>query len=134
LSGEFTEFKASYTHASELGGEETSVIKSLNAHFIAHEVLNDQPGRDKIKDFLADTDRDEEMLPDALYESQGNILPVNYLQYATNSVSGPVGSAGSFQVDLLADKASWGYMRLPDLPYRQSGRQARLRIASVVRS
>ncbi|HWI56106.1 MAG TPA: hypothetical protein VNZ22_02680, partial [Bacillota bacterium] len=42
LSGEFVEFKASYTHASELGGLETSIIKSLNAYFISHEVVNDQ--------------------------------------------------------------------------------------------
>src|ERR1041385_3260958 len=83
LSGEFVSFKASYTHSSELGGEETSVIKSLNAYLIAHEVLNDQAGRDRIKDFLADTDRDEEMIPDAIYESEGNILPVNYLLNAT---------------------------------------------------
>src|ERR1035441_2824404 len=53
LSGEFVEFKASYTHASELGGQDTSVIQSMNAYFIAHEVLDDQPGRDAIKDFLA---------------------------------------------------------------------------------
>ena len=29
-AGEFVEFRASYTHASELGGEETSVIVSLD--------------------------------------------------------------------------------------------------------
>jgi len=48
LSGEFTEFKASYTHATELGGEETSLIKSVDAYFMVHEVLNDQPGRDEL--------------------------------------------------------------------------------------
>ncbi|MBI5387109.1 MAG: hypothetical protein HZA90_20760 [Verrucomicrobia bacterium] len=126
LSGEFVEFKASYTHASDLGGEETSVIKSLNAYFIAHEVLNDQPGRDAIKDFLADTDNDENMVPDALYESEGNTLPVNWLLNAT--VVGSAGPGQSFQVTLAADKQSWGYMRLPDPG------QAKLPIASVVRS
>ena len=126
LSGEFTEFKASYTHASELGGDDTSVIKSLEAHFIAHEVMNDQPGRDRIKDFLTDTDRDEDIVPDALYESEGNVLPVNYLTLATNSATS-VGPGGSFFVDLQADKASWGYMRLTDPG------QARLRIQSIVR-
>lgn len=126
LSGEFTEFKASYTHASDLGGEETSVIKSLQAHFIAHEVLNDQPGRDSLKDFLADTDRDEDMLPDALYESEGNVLPVNTLTNAT--VSGAPGAGGSFSINLIADRTGWGYVRLDDPG------QARLGIASVVRS
>jgi hypothetical protein len=123
LSGEFTEFKASYTHASELGGEETSVIKSLQAHFIAHEVLNDQPGRDTLLDFLADTDRDENMIPDAIYESEGNILPVNQLLNATIS-----GSGLNYQVSLDADREGWGYIRLTDPG------QSRLRIVSVVRS
>lgn len=123
LSGEFTEFKASYTHASELGGEETSVIKSIAAHFIAHEVINDQSGRDSIKDFLADTDRDPDMIPDALYESEGNILPVNYLANATVATSG-----NPFTVTLTADRDGWGYMRLNDPG------QANLRIESIVRS
>ena len=78
LSGEFVEFKASYTHASELGGQDTSDIQSINAYFIAHEVLDDQPGRDSIKDFLADVNtNDTEVIPTALFESEGDILPVN---------------------------------------------------------
>ncbi len=125
LSGEFIEFKASYTHAAELGGEETSLIRLLEAHFIAAEVLNDEPGRDRIRDFLADVDRDPEMLPDTLFESDGTILPVNHLQRVTvNPFTGPL----SFTVDLEADFAGWGYMRMEDPG------QANLQIASVTRS
>jgi beta propeller repeat protein len=126
LSGEFTEFKASYTHASELGGEETSVIKSLEAHFIAHEVFNDQPGRDPVKDFLADVDLDTDQLPDTLYESEGNTTPVYFMTNAT--VVGSAGPGGSFQVQLDANVNGWGYIRLNDPG------QARLKIASVTRS
>ncbi len=126
LTGEFVEFKASYTHASELGGEETSVITSLEAHFIEREVLNDQPGRDGIKEFLADTDRDAARLPDAMYESEGNILPVNHLAQAT--VQGTAGPGGSFQVSVEADRAGWGYLRVDDPG------QAKYPIASVLRS
>lgn len=126
LSGEFVEFKASYTHASELGGIETSDIKSINAYFISHEVLNDQSGRDNLKDFLAITDNNPDLIPNALYESEGNILPVNYL---TNvSAVGSASSGGSYRIDLAADKTGWCYMRLNDPG------QARLPIASVVRS
>ena len=127
LSGEFVEFKASYTHASELGGQDTSVIQSMNAFFIAHEVLNDQPGRDSIKDFLADINtNDTEVIPTALFESEGNILPVNLLTNA--AVVGSAGAGGSFQLNLTADKPGWGYVRLTDPG------QAKLRIASVTRS
>jgi beta propeller repeat protein len=126
LSGEFIEFKASYRHASELGGEETSVIKSIAAHFIAHEVLDDQPGRDALKDFLADTDRDAALLPDTLCESDGLILPVHHLDNA--SVTGVAAPGASVEIQVAADVAGWGYMRLDDPG------QARLAIARVVRS
>lgn len=126
LSGEFTEFKATYKHASELGGEETSVITSLNAHFIAHEVMNDSPGRDTIKDFLADTDRDANMIPDTLFESQGYEVPI---YYATNvSIAGSAVPGGTVQIQAHADVGGWNYMRLNDPG------QARLKIASIVRS
>lgn len=125
LSGEFVEFKASYTHAPELGGEETSIISNITAHFIAHEVLNDQAGRDAILDFLADTDRDAEMIPDALYESEGNILPVNRLtDAALQGAAGP----GGFTVKATATVGSWAYVRIDDPG------QAKLPLESVVRS
>ncbi|HWQ92248.1 MAG TPA: FlgD immunoglobulin-like domain containing protein [Clostridia bacterium] len=126
LSGEFVEFKASYTHASELGGLETSVIKSLNAYFISHEVLNDQPGRDSLKDFLAISDNNPNLIPNALYESEGNVLPVNYL--TNTAVLGSAGPGGSFQVSVEADKPGWCYMRLSDPG------QAKLPVFRVVRS
>ncbi len=125
LSGEFIDFKASYTHADELGGRDTSVIKSIAAHFIAAEVMNDEPGRDRILDFLADTDRDPDMLPDTLYETDGAVLPVNYLIDA--AALGSV-AAGNVTVHLNADREGWGYMRLEDPG------QARLAIQRVVRS
>jgi beta propeller repeat protein len=125
LSGEFIDFKASYTHADELGGRDTSVIKSIAAHFIAAEVMNDEPGRDRILDFLADTDRDTDMLPDTLYETDGATLPVNHLIDAT--VSGSV-AANDVTVTLHADREGWGYMRLDDPA------QARYPILRVTRS
>ncbi|HSH09565.1 MAG TPA: hypothetical protein VK995_04210, partial [Oceanipulchritudo sp.] len=125
LSGEFIEFKASYTHAAELGGEETSLIEALNAHFIAHEVLNDEPGRDKILDFLADVDRDAEMLPEALYETNGNILPVNHVTSA--SILSPL-QGREFVVQVNPDAEGWGYVRL-----RDPG-QAKYKVQKVIRS
>lgn len=124
LSGEFIEFKASYTHAPEFGGEETSLITNLVAHFIAKEVLNDQAGRDGILDFLADTDRDDAHIPDALYESEGQILPVNYLPQA--ELGTPPGP-GQALVVVDSDRSDWCYMRVDD------PQQAKLPIESVVR-
>ena len=125
LSGEFIDFKASYTHADELGGRDTSVIKSIHAYFIAAEVINDEPGRDRLLDFLADTDNDPDMIPDTLFETDGAILPVNHLTDTT--VSGSVG-ANNVTVTLNADREGWGYMRLDDPA------QARYPILQVTRS
>lgn len=125
LSGEFIEFKASYTHRDELGGLETSLIKTLEAHFIAREALNDDPGRDKILDFLADTDRDALMLPDTLYESQGQILPVNTETEA--AVTTPLVDR-TFVVTINRQFEGWGYARLDDPG------QAKLKFESVVRN
>ena len=124
LSGEFLEFKASYTHAPELGGEETSLIRSINAYFMVHEVLNDQPGRDGLLDFLAETQDGEDLIPDTLYESDCNTLPVNQL----TDVEVLDFSALTATIRANADFENWVFFRLDDPG------QAKYPIASVVRS
>lgn len=123
LSGEFTEFSATYTHATELGGESTSLITELNAYFITHEVLNDLPGRDSITDFLAEVKDDGDIIPDTLFETDCNILPVNHLDDAT-VVSEPLAAI----VSVTADFEGWVYIRVDDPG------QALLPITEVVRS
>ena len=127
LSGTFISVAASYTHSTALGGQETSLIKSVNAYLFLHEVLDDQPGRDHVRDFLADTsgtlDAIQNLIPDSLYESQGGVYPVNLLTNATVT-----GSGLACTVNLNANIAGWGYLRLND------PNQAKLPILSVVRS
>ena len=53
LSGKFIDFQATISHADELGGELTSVIDDIDTHVLIHDVLVDIPGRDNIRDFLA---------------------------------------------------------------------------------
>ncbi len=127
LSGTFLSVSATYSHSTALGGAETSLIKSVNACLFLHEVLDDQLGRDSIRDFLADTtgtlDAIDNLIPDSLYESQGGVYPVNMLTNASVS-----GSGLTCQVSLNATVSGWGYLRLND------PNQAKLPIASVVRS
>lgn len=54
LDGKFTEFKAEFTHADELGGALTSILQATNAHFLIKDVMADAAGHDGILDFLAD--------------------------------------------------------------------------------
>jgi beta propeller repeat protein len=127
LSGEFIEFTASYTHDSELGGEETSVITSLNAYFINAEVLVDTPGQDDLKDFLADTDDDPAHIPDAIYTTDADVLPVNHLANAEVESLAARGHLAAL-VSVNAVFEDWVYIRVDD------PQQARLPIESVVRS
>lgn len=53
LSGRFTEFSASVSHAAEFGGELTSLIEGANTHFLIRNVQVDAAGRDGLQDFLA---------------------------------------------------------------------------------
>ena len=71
LSGHFSEFKAEFRHADELGGQLTSLIKEATTHTLIQDVLLDEPGRDDKLDFLA-TDAGVY----TLYESAGQDLPV----------------------------------------------------------
>jgi len=66
LSGRFTEFAASFSHADELGGAVTSILQATNAHLLIRDVRVDLPGRDVVRDFLA---KDGDVI--RVYESEG---------------------------------------------------------------
>ncbi|MFD1259670.1 calcium-binding protein [Entomomonas asaccharolytica] len=72
LSGKFTEFSATFTHADTLGGAVTSLLKEVNTHTLVHDVRVDLAGRDSINDFLA---LDGDVL--RVYESEGIDSEVN---------------------------------------------------------
>jgi beta propeller repeat protein len=132
LSGQFIDFKASYTHSSDLGGRDTSIIKQIHAYFIVHEVLNDQPGRDQLKDFLADTVLDttaqdvraQDIIPDTLFESDCTTLPVNQLKQVQVTPQDDLTAV----VSAVADFDNWVYLRVDD------PQQNKLKIVRVVRS
>jgi beta propeller repeat protein len=127
ISGTFLSVSATYQHSTALGGSQTSLIRSVNAYLFLHEVMDDLPGRDNIRDFLTDTsgalDSVNNLIPDSLYDSDGSVYPVNFETNASVS-----GTGNPVQVNLNANFAGWGYIRLND------PMQAALPIASVVRS
>lgn len=73
LSGRFIEFKTSFTHASELGGDLTSLIRETNPHYLTHMVKVNLPGRDARLDFLSyetDLANNPDKLPQFIFESE----------------------------------------------------------------
>ncbi|QKX18566.1 putative Ig domain-containing protein [Microbulbifer sp. YPW1] len=115
LSGKFTSFNASFTHADELGGELTSLIEATNAHLLVRDVKVDLAGRDAVPDFLAyGTDGNY-----YVYESQNtgadlalckSCAEVLALSYSLGSES------GGTRVLFGAAEAGFGFVKVAD-PY-----------------
>jgi hypothetical protein len=118
VSGSFVAFTATFTHSNDLGGRLTSLISSVNTHLLIHDILVDLPGRDNIRDFLAQD-------PDALrvYESQNNDSTVTDLSNSA-AITG-----GGYSYTIAAPPAvGFSYAKLSD---PLGGAKV---IASVVRS
>ncbi len=136
LSGHFIEFNATFSHASELGGELTSLLKETNTHYLIHRVKDNLPGRDGHLDFLADTDRDAEHLPDALFESEipGSTgkpedakSPVTVVPVIMNPVR-PTSASPEVQLKIQTGRSGWIYAKLSDPS------QGLLKLLDVVRA
>lgn len=138
LSGRFTQFDVSFTHSSELGGELTSLIKETNAHYLTHRVKVNLPGRDNLLDFLADTDGDNEHLPDAIFESEipGGSTDIADSRSPVTAVS-PVSSPArptpenpsvNVTISMPANTTGWIYTKMSDPS------QGNLELLDVVRA
>lgn len=103
LSGEFTNFSASFTHADELGGELTSLLEATNTHFLIKDVRVDLAGRDSVLDFLAEDGADI-----VVYESNSVDSPVDN-QSPTASMAF-VQNTGAFQQYTLSLNAGTGFV------------------------
>ncbi len=123
LSGKFTEFTATVSHADELGGELTSLIDSANTHFLIKDVQVDIAGRDNVKDFLAHDNGDYVWV----YESETTGLNDTVCDNCAlvERMSGTLSAettSGSYQVRVLTASATadqFGYIRVVD-PYQGS--------------
>lgn len=125
LSGRFTQFDATVSHADELGGELTALIsqENLHTHTLVKEVLVDLPGRDLRMDFLG-TER-EDPSDFAVYESSGVDTEVVDNTVGDGSALPKVGSDYEFT---LTGEAGFTYVKFID-PFGGNKQ-----LASVVRS
>ncbi|MBI2412058.1 MAG: hypothetical protein HYV24_02465 [Deltaproteobacteria bacterium] len=123
LTGTFTSFDVSFSHSSELGGELTSFIKGeINSHYLVHKVKVNLTGRDAILDFLADTDKDSEHLPDKIFESEipngstNSADSVNAISRATvlNQPARPTQEAPNVSLQLDSNATGWVFAKLDD--------------------
>lgn len=109
LAGRFTEFSARFTHADELGGALTSILQATNAHFLIRDVRVDLPGKDYVRDFLA---QDGDVI--RIYESDGPDTEVTDRSAVATLTSGTNANGNaSYRLNFPAT-AGFVYVRLPD--------------------
>jgi hypothetical protein len=109
LSGRFVDFKASFTHADDLGGVVTSILEQTNAHFLVKDVRVDVLGRDSVRDFLA---LDGNVL--RVYESDSGDTPVTDQSAAATLTAGSVDGANVTYSLVAPATAGFLYVKLPD--------------------
>jgi hypothetical protein len=125
LSGQFTDFKATFTHSDELGGALTSLIPQdgIKTHLLVRDVKVDLPGRDNVRDFLA---KDGDVL--RTYESEGlDTAVVDQSVYASLAAAGVSGGDTLYTLT-VPPTAGLLYVQVPD---PQNGKKA---IGKVTRS
>jgi hypothetical protein len=109
LSGEFVGFGADFSHADELGGELTALVRSTEAHLLVRDVIADLPGRDGVRDFLA---REGDVL--RIFESQGQSAPVaDESSAAELDFLGQESGARIYRLR-IPEAPGFAYARLPD--------------------
>jgi hypothetical protein len=112
LSGEFTAFTASFTHADELGGELTSLLEATNARFLIKDVIADAPGRDTIQDFLAPGSDGELYLFESESTGQSNTEcdDCSLVTQLLGSLSG----SGSSRTLATTSHSDYAYLKIAD--------------------
>ncbi len=58
LSGRFTSFTSTFTHAADLGGQLTSLLQNVTTYTLIKDVLVVYPGRDSVPDFMVNETMD----------------------------------------------------------------------------
>jgi len=105
LSGRFVEFTADFSHSDELGGELTSLLENVATHFLARDVLVDLPGRDGIRDFLAE---------DAAGSGVFRVYEAVKLTSEVASASGVLSGGGYARNLVVPATTGFLYVKLPD--------------------
>ena len=109
LSGKFTEFSARFSHSDELGGALTSLLQAANAHALIRDVRVDLPGRDVVRDFLA---QDGDVI--RVYESDGPDTEVtNRSSVAVFESGGSSNGNANYRLNFPAT-SGFVYVKLPD--------------------
>ena len=128
LQGKFIDYEVSFTHINSVGIEELSLITETRIHELVRVIRDDREGSDDLDDFFVNDDWETDLfgIPDAVYTSQQEILPV---LLATGEAADGAASTGDLEVVVTANMGEgYSYASLFD-----PGNNA-FDVASVVRN
>ena len=104
LLGHFTEYKVEATHVTSYGNEDLSLLDQVTIHELIHslEVTN---GENKLRGFMVNDVTDAEDLPDMLYLTNGEVMPVAMAA----SIAGVKTSATEYRLTVVPSSNGWNY-------------------------
>ena len=120
LQGKFLDFTASFKHNDDLNNPRTSILDSVDTHFLEHVVRVTAPADDGKPDFLTIEAANPNTLPDTVWDSaDGSTAPVTALSSASDDsgplplfiTDGPVTNA-NLTVHLIAPVTTSGFVYL----------------------
>ena len=111
LSGQF-QFSATFSHADSLGGAVTSLLTATHAHTLVHDILVDLPGRDAVRDFLANDGTTATPVYE-VYESEGSGAALDIADESAGNLLTPAGQPQTYQIT-LAGNSGFIYARTAD--------------------
>jgi hypothetical protein len=112
LQGQFVEYSATFRHLGAWDDDRLSIIKSVEILELTHTVWAGGALDDGQPDFLVSAVSDSLALPDALYLSDGQVLPVGLAPTATPD--GAVTQTHRVVTLQTTIGPGWTYLRTPD--------------------
>lgn len=109
LLGHFTDYKVEATHVTSYGNEDLSLLDEVTIHELIHslDVIKDDK---KLRGFMVNDIVDSEDLPDMLYLTNAETMPV-YI--AANAIIKKK-SATEYQLTVTPSEAGWNYGKIYD--------------------
>jgi hypothetical protein len=109
LLGHFTDYKVEATHVTSYGNEDLSLLDQVTIHELIHSLEVNKDGN-KLRGFMVNDIADADDLPDMLYLTNAETMPVSI---AANAVVKKK-SATEYQLTVTPSQAGWNYGNLYD--------------------
>ena len=114
LLGHFVDYKVQATHVTSYGNEDLSLLDQVSIHELIHSLEVDDPaqgsGDKPLRGFMVNDIADADDLPDMLYLTNSEVLPVAIAASAQAQKT----SATTYTVTITPSLAGWNYGNIVD--------------------